>query len=300
MTAVQGVGPSWVALPHHGDWPTVLAFLTERFPHVSKGEWIQRMARGDVQTDTAEAIGPLSPFIAGVRIRYLRHVAHEVPIPFAADIVFEDEHIVVVDKPHFLPVTPSGGYVQETLLARLRAQLACDTLAPMHRLDRDTAGLVLFSKQTASRGAYHGLFSQRAIRKTYEAVAPWAGDALPPALRSSRVEESSHFMQMHEVVGEPNAETRIRVLEHTKHWARYELQPVTGKRHQLRVHMNALGLPIRFDGIYPTLTAELASGTTPDYSRPLQLLARRLNFVDPLGGQQRNFVSGRQLLALPD
>ncbi len=299
----DAVGPSWVALPQAGSWFTVLGFLLDRFPHVAEAEWRERMQRGEVlsvQAEHLQTLNPLSPYAAGLRVRYLRHVAQEARIPFEAQLLFEDAHIVVADKPHFLPVTPSGHYVQETLLARLRQALQCDTLAPMHRLDRDTAGLVLLSKQVTTRGAYHALFSQRQAQKIYHAVAPWHSGLVLTPLRSSRLETAAHFMQMQESPGEPNAHTRMRVLEHSAHWARYELQPITGKRHQLRVHMAALGLPIRFDGIYPVLTPAPLPGSAPDYSRPLQLLAKELCFTDPLSGQERSFISRQQLLPLPE
>ena len=295
----QGVGPSWVALPQVGPWPTVLAFLVERFAHVSASEWAARMAQGDVCGEDGTALAINAAFAPGARVRYFRHIANEPRVPFEAQILFEDELIVVADKPHFLPVTPSGRYVQETLLARLRHQLGSDSLAPVHRLDRDTAGLVLLCKQVAHRDAYAALFRKRDAAKVYEAVASWRADIELPVNRSTRLEEAPHFMQMQEVPGEPNAHTRISVIEHNCHWARYQLEPLTGKRHQLRVHMAAMGLPILHDGIYPQLTPEPAAGETPNYSQPLQLLARELRFNDPVSGDARVFSSARSLFPLP-
>ena len=295
-----GPGPSWVALPQSGHWPTVLAFLVERFPHVEATEWRERMVQGGVcSADAVTPLTPFTPFTPGLRIRYFRHVPNEPRIPFEAQILFEDGCMVVADKPHFLPVTPSGRYVQETLLTRLQHQLDLPTLTPVHRLDRDTAGLVLFCKQVAHRDAYAAMFRQRAAAKIYEAVAPWRADVGLPVTRSTQLEEAPHFMQMREVPGEANAHTRIRVIEHKGGWARYQLEPLTGKRHQLRVHMAVMGLPIRHDGIYPDLTPEPPAGETPDYSKPLQLLARELRFTDPVTGQGRVFVSRRSLAALP-
>jgi len=197
----------------------------------------------------------------------------------------------VADKPHFMPVTPTGRYLHHSLLVRLKHRLQLPELSPLHRIDRDTAGLVLFSVQRATRGLYQGLFRDRAITKHYEAVAPWReGLALPPEYRS-RLEESPQFFRMHEVPGEPNSHTRIQVLEVGQGWARYRLEPVTGKRHQLRVHMAALGLPLRNDPFYP----EVNDPPEGDYSRPLQLLARSLRFTDPLTGQERHFESRLRL-----
>jgi len=164
-------------------------------------------------------------------------------------------------------------------------------LVPLHRIDRDTAGLVLFSVQRATRGLYQGLFRDRAITKHYEAVAPWReGLALPPEYRS-RLEESPQFFRMHEVPGEANSHTRIHAVERRGVWARYRLAPVTGKRHQLRVHMAALGLPLANDKFYP----EVNDPPEGDYSHPLQLLARSLRFTDPLTGQERHFESRLRL-----
>ena len=206
-------------------------------------------------------------------------------------MLYQDAHLLVADKPHFMPVTPTGRYLHHSLLVRLKHRLQLPELSPLHRIDRDTAGLVLFSVQRATRGLYQGLFRDRAITKHYEAVAPWReGLALPPEYRS-RLEESPQFFRMHEVPGEPNSHTRIQVLEVGQGWARYRLEPVTGKRHQLRVHMAALGLPLRNDAFYP----EVNDPPEGDYSRPLQLLARWLEFSDPLTGESRRFLSQRQL-----
>jgi tRNA pseudouridine32 synthase/23S rRNA pseudouridine746 synthase len=162
---------------------------------------------------------------------------------------------------------------------------------PIHRIDRDTAGLVMFSKQPASRAAYSALFSQRQVHKTYEAIAPWCADLTFPLTRQSRIKPAGHFMLQHEVAGEPNATTHIDVLEVRGDLARYELKPITGQRHQLRVHMLALGLPILNDGLYPTLTPE----GQMDYTKPLQLLAKQLEFTDPVSGQSKQFKSLRCL-----
>jgi tRNA pseudouridine32 synthase/23S rRNA pseudouridine746 synthase len=167
-------------------------------------------------------------------------------------------------------------------------------LTPIHRIDRDTAGLVLFSVQPDTRAQYHALFSRRQVMKTYEAIAPWREDLTLPLTRASRIVEANHFMLQHEVSGAANAITHVDVTEVHGQLARYVLKPVTGKRHQLRVHMAALGLPILGDGLYPTLTPE----GQVDYEQPLQLLARSIDFTDPLSGQSRYFESTRQLMPL--
>jgi len=291
--ARNGVGPSCIGLPA-GAWPTTLDFLTERFSAIPRDVWHQRMAQGDVVDEHGVQLAPHSAYQGHRRVYYYRAVPDEPRIPFDEVILFQDDQLIVVDKPHFLPVMPSGGYLAETVLVRLKQKLGIDTLVPVHRIDRDTAGLVMFSVQPETRGAYHALFSQRSVKKTYEAIAPWREGLALPMTRESRIVEAGHFMLQHEVSGPPNAVTQIEVLQVRGGLARYQLQPVTGKRHQLRVHMAALGLPILGDGLYPTLTPE----GQVDYAHPLQLLARRIEFVDPVSGKVRQFESRRSLMSL--
>lgn len=290
----QGIGPSCVGLPA-GPWRTLLDFLTARFPNITPQTWLDRMARGDVIDEQGEPIVPQrathAPYAAHQRLYYYREVPDEPSIPFEEVVLYEDAHLLVVDKPHFLPVVPSGGYLRETVLVRLKHKRGLDNLVPIHRIDRDTAGLVLFSKQPASRAAYCALFSQHQVRKTYEAIAPWHPDLIWPHTRASRIREAGHFMLQHEVPGQPNAITHIDVLAVRGALARYQLKPVTGQRHQLRVHMLGLGLPILNDGLYPDLTPE----GQVDHARPLQLLAKRLEFIDPIKGEPRQFESERVL-----
>ncbi len=232
-----------------------------------------------------------TPYRVGQEVHYFREVDDEPAIPFEETILHADEHLVVADKPHFLPVTPAGGHVRETLLARLVRRLGNPDLVPLHRIDRDTAGLVMFSACPGTRERYQSLFAQRRIAKVYEALAP----ALPglefPHVRCSRLEPGEPFFRMREVAGDANSQTRIEVVEHgTAHW-RYRLEPVTGRKHQLRVHMAALGAPIVGDRAYPDVRRRVAG----DFDAPLQLLAKGLAFVDPLDGEMRRFESGRSL-----
>lgn len=291
----EGVGPSVVGLPA-GPWPTLLDFLTQRFPNVTQQTWRERLARGDVINEQGQSISPEAasqpPCPAHQRIYYYREVPDEIHIPFDEVLLFEDDHLIVVDKPHFLPVVPSGNYLTETVLVRLKRKLGLPDLVPIHRIDRDTAGLVMFSRQPATRAAYGALFSGHRVRKTYEAIAPWRADLSFPLTRQSRIKEAGHFMLQQEVPGPVNAITHIDLMEVRGELARYQLKPVTGQRHQLRVHMLALGLPILNDGLYPVLTPE----GQMDYARPLQLLAKRLEFADPVSGQARRFVSQRNLM----
>ncbi|MET0207473.1 MAG: pseudouridine synthase [Burkholderiaceae bacterium] len=289
----DGVAASALACPP-GDWPTVLDFLSERLPLVTRADWQERLRRGDVLDDLGAAYAVESPYRSGGRLYYWRWVAEEPAVPFSSRIVHLDDHLLVADKPHFLPVTPGGRYVQQTLLTRLRRETGLADLSPIHRLDRETAGLTLFSVQAASRDAYQRLFREREVAKVYEAIAPWRdGLALPMDLATRLEEHPSDFMQMRTVPGEPNAFTQIELMERLgPDAARYALRPRNGLRHQLRAQMCGLGLPIEGDRIYPVLQPV---EETVDFSRPLQLLAREIAFIDPLSGQPRRFVTGLRL-----
>ncbi len=293
--ARAGVSASCTVLPavQQQDWPRVEDYLVHRFPHIAAATWRQRFSRGGVITDEGQPVTPTTPYAAGMRVYYYRELSEELPIPFDEVVIHHDAHLLVVDKPHFLPVMPSGKYLQETVLVRLKNRLGLNELAPIHRIDRDTAGLVMFSVNPATRDAYHALFRERKVGKVYQAIAAWNPALNWPLQRASRIGASDHFMQQQEVDGVPNAYTEIQPLEIAGGLAKYELRPSTGQRHQLRVHMAALGLPILNDGIYPKLTPE----GQMDPTRPLQLLAQSLEFSDPLTGEHRQFESRRKLLA---
>jgi tRNA pseudouridine32 synthase/23S rRNA pseudouridine746 synthase len=290
----DGVGASRVVIAP-GRWTRVIDFLLARFPHISAEDWQHRLAQGLVLGDEGQPLQADTPAMDGGWLYYYRALESETAIPFEHQVLYRDAHLLVVDKPHFLPVIPSGKYLQQTLLLRLKQSLQVPDLVPIHRIDRDTAGLVLFSLQTASRDAYSALFRQRQVHKCYEAVAAFDPALSLPLRRESRIRPGSHFMQQAEVPGPINAITDIDVLEARGAWARYRLLPLSGQRHQLRVHMMALGLPILNDGIYPRLTPEGSS----DPSKPLQLLAKSLAFEDPISGRHMVFESQLRLLPLP-
>lgn len=277
---------STVHLPD-GPWATVLDALCARFPRVPRAQWVDRFARGRVLDADGAPLAPDRAHEAGLCVRYTREVGAEPPISAIESILHVDEHLVVADKPHFLPVMPTGGFVEENLAARLVRRLGNPALVALHRLDRATAGLVLFSASPSTRDAYQALFRDRRITKRYHCLAP----ALPalsfPLVRATRLEPGEPFFRMREVEGPPNAETRIDVVSRAGPIWQYTLEPVTGRKHQLRVHMAALGAPIVDDRWYPTLLDEAPD----DLSRPLRLLAAHLAFVDPLRGEHRCFDS---------
>ncbi|KPW94014.1 Pseudouridine synthase [Pseudomonas syringae pv. castaneae] len=270
-----------------GAWATVLDCLCAKFTSISREQWLDRIARGRVLDENGKAIAPDLAYREGLRIHYFREVPNETPIPVLETILYADEHLVVADKPHFLPVTPAGEYVEQTLLRRLIHRLGNPDLVPLHRIDRHTAGLVLFSANRQTRSAYQALFPTRQIDKFYEAIAP----ALPglefPRLHESRLVEGEPFFRMQEGAGASNTRTQIEVLERQDQLWRYGLYPVTGKKHQLRVHMAALGAGICNDPFYPAVV----KNPVDDYQNPLKLLAKGLRFIDPLSGKQRQFES---------
>lgn len=286
----NGVAPSYLWLPQ-GSWSSLLNFLAERFPAIDKQRWHARMQAGDVRDAAGKILDPESRFQAGKQIFYYREIDQEAPIPFYETILYQDEHLLVADKPHFLPVTPSGRFLQETLLVRLKQRTGCEDLVPIHRIDRETAGVVAFSLNPATRGRYQALFRDRAVNKIYEALAPPSPGLLFPLSRQSRIVSGERFFTMMEAEGEANAHTEIDVLDKGLSCWRYALRPSTGKTHQLRVHMLALGIPILNDLLYPIVHPVGAE----NFEQPLKLLARSLSFVDPVNQTVRLFESQRQL-----
>jgi len=287
----NGVAPSylWLTETRAGG---MLRFLAERFPDVSMESWAARLGRGEVVDAQGKPLAPDSHVRQGMRIWYYRELDElETPIPFKERILFQDAHLLIVDKPHFLPMIPTGRFLHETLLVRLKAQLELPHLVPIHRLDRETAGVVIFSHNPDTRGTYQSMFQKRVVKKVYEALAgPIEGRAFPFTYRS-RMQDAAQFFVSEEVPGEPNSETVVEMIERRGDVVRYRLHPHTGRKHQLRLHLSSLGAPILNDAFYPV--ALPCKGD--DFSAPLQLLARAISFEDPLTGETRRFESERLL-----
>lgn len=259
---------------------------------VSEASWRIRMDRGEVRDQQGRSVSYDQAFPGGACIFYYREREGETPIPFEETILFANDELMVVDKPHFLPVTPGGRFLHETLLVRLKRKTGIHTLTPIHRLDRETAGVMLFSVNPATRSLWQSLFRLRQVHKVYEAVAPYREDLKLPMEICSRIErDEQHFFKVREADGEPNAFSRIELIERRGALALYRLLPVTGKMHQLRVHMNSLGVPILNDGFYPV--ALPCKGD--DFSAPLKLLARSIRFTDPVTNEPRHFDSQQTL-----
>lgn len=288
----DGIAPSRMYLPRGQEWPDLLGFLVAKFPHLSAETLQERLARGDMVDANGMPMQLDSPYIPDSWLWYYREVPVEVRVPFPVEVLYQDEYLVVADKPHFLASIPGGRYLQETALIRLRKQLNNFELSPIHRLDRDTAGLLLFCTSKCYRGAYQTLFQTREVYKTYEAVAPYDASLELPLLRESHIRKSEQYFIMEESAEASNSRTRISLLAHNGKWGHYLLEPLTGKKHQLRVHMNGLGIPICNDGFYPDFLSPLPAD---HFQQPLQLLARSIGFTDPLTGQARFFESKREL-----
>ena len=296
MDIKNGISPSKVFLGNtEKTYLYVIDFLVDRFPSISKDEWLARMEQSLVLDQDGIPLSSHAVYSSNTYIYYYRQVEHEEPIPFEEIIIYQDDHLLIADKPHFLPVTPGGHYLQETLLVRLKNKTGLQDLSPIHRIDRETAGLVAFSKKAQDRNLYQALFRERAVEKGYEAIAPYRHELSNqfPIHYQSRLEESEVFIQMHEVPGESNSDTVIHLMEIKGLWAKYQLQLGSGKKHQLRVHMSALGIPIKNDLIYPELQAHVKTGH--DFSQPLQLLAKELRFKDPITGLEHYFSSQQAL-----
>ncbi|GGG22696.1 pseudouridylate synthase [Rhodococcoides trifolii] len=287
----DGLGPSRIRLP---DPPvthsTVLAYLTERFP-ADAHRIREKIDAGEVVDAAGVPIDDATPVTPRADIYLYRDPPNEPVVPFAIDILYRDRSLVVVDKPHFLATTPRGRFVVQTALVRLRRELEIPELSPAHRLDRLTAGVLLFTVRPEVRRAYQEMFRDRTMTKTYEAVAPYRPHLAFPRTVASRIIKDRSSLQAMEVSGEPNAVTDIDIVRHDGNRALYRLHPHTGKTHQLRVHMNSLGLPIEGDPLYPDVTEVAAD----DYRSPLRLLARSIEFVDPLTAERRRFSSSRSL-----
>lgn len=295
----DGVGPSSQWLPA-GKWTTVLEFLIDHYPEVSGKTWAGRMSKGEVVDETGQQLNPESRYRAGACVFYYRELQRESSIPFTESIIYQDEDLLVVDKPHFLAVVPAGRFLRETLLVRLRLQGQPDSIVPVHRLDRETAGLVLFSRNPKTRGSYTALFRERKVNKVYEAIAvvPCESNRVDfPLSRRSRIVSGEPFFRMKEVSGQANTETEIELVEKDESLARFQLRPLTGKKHQLRVHMAALGFPILNDRLYPDEVFVAHSTREDDFARPLKLLARSVAFTDPVTDKQRFFESRQELVA---
>ena len=287
-----GLDAARLKLPPEGPWSSLRDHLVERLPRVA-AERIDEMLVEERIWGLAGPLGLDAPFVPDSYIWFHRDLPVEVPVPFEVGVVHQDDDIVVADKPHFLATIPRGQHIMQTALVKLRDSLGLPDLSPAHRLDRVTAGLVLFVVRRELRGKYQTMFRDRVVRKEYEAIAPYDPALELPRVVRSRIIKERGIITAFEVDGEPNAETHVSLVEHRDGLGRYRLKPLTGRTHQLRLHMSGLGVPIVNDDFYPVLHER----PLDDFSSPLQLLARDLSFVDPVSGAERSFTSRLELSA---
>lgn len=315
----DGVNATRLRLPDAGPWETALDYMMHRWGHIDPQGIEDRFDAGEIVGEAGVVLDRTTPLQNHTFIWYYRTLPAETRIPVELNILHQDDHLLVVDKPHFLPTTPGGTYIQESALVRLRNQLGLPDLIPMHRLDRMTAGILLLSTNPETRGKYQVLFEKRQVQKEYECVS--AAEPAPghpavdfPVVVRNRMTKSRSYLLAEVIDGEPNAETRIERLRTfdaagtdagldvsdtsgsgrdggSRHRALYRLEPHSGKTHQLRVHMASLGLGIVNDAFYP----ELLDKAPDDYTKPLQLLARGIRFVDPISGLPVEYRSGLNL-----
>lgn len=330
----DGVNATRLRVPLTGPWPTIHDYVLEAFGHIDPAGITERFHAEEVVDAHGRPLSTGTALGAAEFIWYYRTIPGETELPVTEEILFEDEHLLVVDKPHFLPTTPAGRYVQQSLLVRLRNRLGIDELTPIHRLDRGTAGLVLLAKQASTRGHYQKLFEHRRVSKSYECVSripdQLSAETLAarfPATVRNRIRKTkgrvvSELVSYSAVdsgaapevrrvpqkgprrtapVPGANSASRVELLRtgmnrHHHDVGLFRLTPFTGKTHQLRIHMALLGLGILHDRFYPVLWDDAPD----DFDAPLQLLARTLSFTDPLTGQHRTFSSSRELVEAPN
>ncbi len=271
-------------------WATIRDHLVARLPRVAPERIDLLLAEGRIY-DLNGPIQPDAPYAPGSSVWFHRDLPDETPVPFDIGIVHRDDALLVVDKPHFLATIPRGSHVVQTALVRLRQELGLPDLIPAHRLDRVTAGLVMFVVEPKLRGRYQTMFRDRLVHKEYEAIARHDPALELPRVVRSRIIKEKGIITAQEVDGPPNAETLVELVEHRDGWGRYRLTPATGRTHQLRLHLAALGVPIRHDDFYPVLRDK----PLDDFTNPLQLLAKVLAFTDPVTGERRRFESRLRL-----
>lgn len=339
LTQKNGIDPIQLTLPLLEELPaeltpnnaapvTIADYLVARFYPNDPQIIHARFNTGEVRLDDGTILSSDSPYMPGERIWYFRELADEPQLPSDMPVLYEDEHVLAIDKPHFLPTTPRGSYIAQTALTKLRVREQNPLLIPIHRLDRPTAGVLLFAKTVQARRPFQMMFQHRQASKTYRAVAPVPSDvtAAEQALSTEGLQVRSHIQKIRDQLQvqqlseqecaaqgvEPNTLTTVKILRtftpsaqavegwraepalnKKQEWALYDLEPHTGKTHQLRAHLNLLGSPILGDVLYPQVLPDTPD--RPEY--PLQLLAYSLHFEHPITGERVDLHSGRSLAA---
>jgi tRNA pseudouridine32 synthase / 23S rRNA pseudouridine746 synthase len=284
-------------MPQGGPWRSLRDHLVERLATGLTADEVDRMLAAGEFVDAAGApVRADAPFVPRSVVWAHRDLPVESALPADIRVLHRDERLVVVDKPHHMATMPRGSHVVQSALARARVLTGLPRLAPAHRLDRPTAGVLMLTTEQRWRGAYQQVFATGLARKTYLAVAPVRPDLELPLVRRTHLVKEHGTHQAREVPGErPNAETLVELVDAAGDLGLYRLTPRTGRTHQLRCQLSGLGLPIVGDPLYP-LDRAVADD---DFTESLQLLAAVLEFDDPVDGRPRRFESLRRLDAWP-
>ncbi len=287
-----GLDAARIRTPQQGGWATLREHLHERLTRVDNERIDEMFGAGRYVDDAGVPLTLATPYTQDTLIWFHRDLPDEAEVPFRVEVLHADDRIVVVDKPHFLATIPRGQHIRQTVLVRMRSELELPELAPAHRLDRATAGVLMLTSRRECRGSYQNLFRDRLAHKTYLAVAPYRSDLeLPTTVRSHIVKERGVLQAQEFDDRPPNSESLVELVARRGERALYRITPHTGRTHQIRLHLARLGIPIVGDSFYPTVT----DVPRDDFSAPLQLLAESLSFTDPIDGAQRRFVSRREL-----
>ncbi|NLE97874.1 MAG: pseudouridylate synthase [Propionibacterium sp.] len=296
----HGLQAAWVRTPDRDPdnalpWPTMRDFLLEKLGPAGSEAVDRMLERGDFVDAEGRPWTGREIYRPHTFVWFHRELRDEAPVPGELTVIHRDERIVVFDKPHFLSTIPRGRHVVESAVVRGRRQLDLPELSAAHRLDRGTAGVLLMTTEQRWRAAYHSIFREPTTTKVYEAMAPVDPGLEFPRRVSSHLVKEVGVLQAERLDREPNAHTDIELVEEHDGWGRYEVRPITGKTHQIRMHFLELGIPLLNDPLYP----EVVRTPIDDFSSPLGLVAVELGFVDPVDGSERRFLAPRRL-AWPD
>lgn len=281
--------------PREVDWVTMRDHLVGRLPADGTARVDEMIVEGRFVDERGTAITAATAYAPHVLVWFHRDLPVEAVVQDSVPVLYRDERIVVVDKPHFLSTIPRGQHVMQSVVVRMRDELGLPGLGPAHRLDRLTAGVLMLTTEQRWRAPYQQLFERRHVAKEYEAIAPVGPLRVGETrvLRSHLRKDRGRLQAYEDPTAEANAETLVELIATRGQVGRYRLTPHTGRTHQLRVHLNGLGIPIVNDPFYP----ELVDVPLGDHTQPLQLLARSLRFTDPVDGTERSPRSRRELAA---
>ncbi len=303
MSLIIAKYPSKLFLPDMDKpYPFIVDFLKVRFPQISEQRWIDRINRGLVCLANGKKLTKESLYTPLTMLLYYKTADEEISIPFKEKIIYMDKNVIAVDKPHFLPVMPGGKYINENLLTRLKEKTGNHDIVPVHRIDRETSGVVLFSSDRRTRGAYQSLFMNGKVEKTYYAITepsmgladssltvlPWNLSTTNQSyLIQSRIVKGEPWFTMKQVKGKINARTIITEVKRKNYRVLFKIRLLTGKKHQIRIHLSSIGCKIVNDSLYPHLLPE----HVPDFQNPLKLQSKRVKFSDPVTGRIFEFIS---------